>query len=121
MGGQNSVPQTDLSGRVAVITGANTGIGYETAKALAKMGAHTIIACRTESRATVVSSPVRRTRLLRPFPVKHLWRSSALMHVATFYRRLSLCMCNSPSVPALWCLSVDNTNNSDPSRTLYRK
>eukprot|EP00731_Ephydatia_muelleri_P030505 Em0022g19a len=52
MGGQNSVPQTDLSGRVAVITSANTGIGYETAKALAKMGAHTIIACRTESRAT---------------------------------------------------------------------
>ena len=52
MGGQISVPQTDLSGRVAVVTGANTGIGYETAKALAKMGAHTIIACRTEARAT---------------------------------------------------------------------
>ena len=62
MGGQISVPQTDLSGRVAVVTGANTGIGYETAKALAKMGAHTIIACRTESRATEVTSPVKRIR-----------------------------------------------------------
>ncbi|KAL5459921.1 hypothetical protein EMCRGX_G033313 [Ephydatia muelleri] len=52
MGGQMSVPLTDLSGRVAIVTGGNTGIGYETAKALAKMGAHTIIACRTESKAT---------------------------------------------------------------------
>ena len=60
MGGQISVPQTDLSGRVAVVTGANTGIGYETAKALAKMGAHTIIACRTESRATEVTSPCKK-------------------------------------------------------------
>ena len=58
-----SVPQTDLSGRVAVVTGGNTGIGYETAKTLAKMGAHTIIACRTESKATEVTSPVKRTRL----------------------------------------------------------
>ena len=63
MGGQMSVPQTDLSGRVAVVTGGNAGIGYETSKALAKMGAHTIIACRTESRATEVTSPVKRTRL----------------------------------------------------------
>lgn len=55
MGGQITVPQTDLSGRVAIVTGANTGIGYETAKALAKMGAHTIIACRTEARAAEVS------------------------------------------------------------------
>ena len=57
MGGQVAVPQADLSGRVAIVTGANTGIGYEAAKALAKMGAHTIIACRTEARATEVSTP----------------------------------------------------------------
>ena len=57
MGGQVAVPQADLSGRVAIVTGANTGIGYEVAKALAKMGAHTIIACRTEARATEVSTP----------------------------------------------------------------
>ena len=45
----------DLSGKVAVVTGANTGIGYETAKALAVMGAHTIIACRSQQRAEEVS------------------------------------------------------------------
>jgi len=37
---------TDQSGRVAVITGANTGLGYETAAALAAKGAHVVLAVR---------------------------------------------------------------------------
>jgi NAD(P)-dependent dehydrogenase (short-subunit alcohol dehydrogenase family) len=36
----------DQSGRVAVITGANTGLGYETALALASNGAHVVLAVR---------------------------------------------------------------------------
>ena len=55
MGNRLSYPSVDLSGRVAVVTGGNAGIGYETAKALATMGAHTIIACRSEERAAAVS------------------------------------------------------------------
>ena len=55
MGAGLSYPTVDLSGKVAIITGGNTGIGSETAKALARMGAHTIIACRSEERATAVS------------------------------------------------------------------
>ena len=46
----------DLSGKVVVVTGANTGIGYETAKALAVMGAHTIFACRSQQRTEEVSA-----------------------------------------------------------------
>ena len=41
---QADVP--DQSGRVAVVTGANTGIGYETAAALAFSGAHVVLAVR---------------------------------------------------------------------------
>jgi NAD(P)-dependent dehydrogenase (short-subunit alcohol dehydrogenase family) len=36
----------DLSGRVAIVTGANSGIGYETALQLACKQAMVILACR---------------------------------------------------------------------------
>ena len=58
MGAQLSYPVVDLAGKVAVITGGNAGIGYETAKALALMGAQTILACRSEEKATAVSRPL---------------------------------------------------------------
>src|SRR6202012_594269 len=36
----------DQRGRVAVVTGANTGLGYHTAAALAQAGAHVVLAVR---------------------------------------------------------------------------
>ncbi len=41
----------DLTGRIALVTGANSGIGYETTRALADHGAHVILACRDEEKA----------------------------------------------------------------------
>lgn len=41
----------DQSGRVAVITGANTGIGYEIGRVLAARGAQVVLACRDQARA----------------------------------------------------------------------
>jgi len=38
--------KVDLSDKVIIITGANSGIGFETAKALAKMNGHIIMACK---------------------------------------------------------------------------
>ncbi len=41
----------DLSGKTYLVTGANSGIGHETARVLALRGAHVIAAARTEQKA----------------------------------------------------------------------
>jgi NAD(P)-dependent dehydrogenase (short-subunit alcohol dehydrogenase family) len=46
---QSDVP--DQSGRCFVVTGANTGIGFETSRVLASRGARVLLACRDQSKA----------------------------------------------------------------------
>ena len=50
MSGWSAKAIPDQSGRVAVITGANSGIGYVTARELARRGARVLLACRSEAR-----------------------------------------------------------------------
>ena len=42
----------DQTGRVAIVTGGNSGIGYETVKALAEKGATVVLATRSEARGS---------------------------------------------------------------------
>ncbi|ELU44048.1 short chain dehydrogenase domain-containing protein [Rhizoctonia solani AG-1 IA] len=48
----------DLHGHVAIVTGANSGVGFETARSLAGMGARVILACRSESKGKVAQMKI---------------------------------------------------------------
>jgi NAD(P)-dependent dehydrogenase (short-subunit alcohol dehydrogenase family) len=50
----------DQSGRVAVVTGANGGLGFETARALAGAGAHVVVAARDQAKAAAAVERIRR-------------------------------------------------------------
>ncbi|MGB0920142.1 MAG: oxidoreductase [Alphaproteobacteria bacterium] len=49
----------DQSGRVAIVTGANTGLGFETAKGLAAKGADVVMACRNAEKAQAAADKIR--------------------------------------------------------------
>ncbi len=51
----------DQTGRVAVVTGANTGLGYETALALAGHGAHVVLAVRNLDKGKEAVSSITAT------------------------------------------------------------
>ena len=58
MGSWTEASIPDQSGRVALITGANSGIGLQAARALAERGAHVVLACRTRPKAVVARDEV---------------------------------------------------------------
>lgn len=43
------VANVELAGKLVIVTGANTGIGFEAARALASAGARVVFACRNEA------------------------------------------------------------------------
>ena len=51
----------DLTDKIAVVTGGNSGIGFETAVELARNGAETIIACRSVSRGDAAVQRIRKS------------------------------------------------------------
>jgi len=48
----------DLAGKVALVTGANCGLGLAVAKKLAKHNAHVIITCRTEAKCQAAKNAI---------------------------------------------------------------
>ncbi|WP_435613535.1 oxidoreductase [Streptomyces sp. bgisy159] len=59
MGGWSTRDMPDLRGRIAVVTGANSGLGYITARELARKGARVVLACRSEERGRAAEGRMR--------------------------------------------------------------
>ena len=53
----NDIP--DLTGKVIIVTGANSGIGFEASKEFARKGAQTVMACRSMDKAQVALAQIQ--------------------------------------------------------------
>jgi NAD(P)-dependent dehydrogenase (short-subunit alcohol dehydrogenase family) len=62
----------DLTGKVIIVTGANSGIGYEAAKEFTRKGAQTIMACRSMEKAEAALAVIRSEIPDAPAEIMHL-------------------------------------------------
>jgi NAD(P)-dependent dehydrogenase (short-subunit alcohol dehydrogenase family) len=51
----------DQSGRLAIVTGANSGLGFVTAQELARAGAHVVLACRNAAKGEAACEAIERS------------------------------------------------------------
>lgn len=91
---EHDVP--DQTGRTAVVTGAGSGIGRETARVLARKGAHVVLAVRDREKGEAARADITGSEPQAKVAVQHLDLAS-LKSVATFadefgaaHRRLDL-------------------------------
>jgi len=54
------MPLASMSGKMCIVTGANSGIGKETALGLAQMGARVVMVCRNAEKGKVALEDIRR-------------------------------------------------------------
>ncbi len=80
--------ERDLTGRRAIVTGANSGIGFETALGLADLGAEVVLACRSEVRGEAALETIRERTGNRRVSLERLDVSS-LTDVRAFAARQS--------------------------------
>ena len=93
----------DLSGKIALVSGASRGIGEEIAKLLAEQGAHVIVTSRKIDDCTAVAQGIReRGGNAEPFAchVGNMDHIAALFgHIQEAYGKLDICVNNAATNP----------------------
>ncbi|WP_135823269.1 oxidoreductase [Halorussus ruber] len=59
-GGELTAGMPEMDDETVVVTGANSGLGYEATRAFARKGAHVVMACRSEDRGEEAKRRIRR-------------------------------------------------------------
>jgi NAD(P)-dependent dehydrogenase (short-subunit alcohol dehydrogenase family) len=96
----------DQTGRIALVTGANSGIGFEAARTLASRGAHVLLACRDQARGEAARAriaaehPRARLELIALDLADLAQVRSAAQSVNERHGRLDL-LCNNAGVMAI--------------------
>ncbi|XP_065423708.1 WW domain-containing oxidoreductase isoform X7 [Chrysemys picta bellii] len=104
----------DLSEKVVIITGANSGIGFETAKSLALHGAYVILACRNMSRANEAVQRILEEWHKAKVEAMTLDLASlhSVQHFAEAFKSknvpLHMLICNAAVFAAPWSLTEDD-------------
>lgn len=100
----------------AVVTGANTGIGYEVARILAEAGLNVVLACRSRERGLEAEARLRGSLGATASEVEYLpvdvgsFGSVAKLAEAVRGRRVSLLVCNAGFWPGEWEMNEDGYN-----------
>ncbi|KAI0046764.1 NAD-P-binding protein [Auriscalpium vulgare] len=112
----------DLTGKVAIVTGANTGIGYHTTEHLALHGAKVYLACRTESKARDAITGIERAhpslkdsgRLVwLPLDLASLRRTKESAELfLTLEKRLDILLNNAGRLPDKYVLTEEGIEQS---------
>lgn len=74
------------SKRVAVVTGANRGIGFETCRQLAKQGVQVILTSRDEAKGKAAAEKLRSEGLDVKFHLLNVTNTDSIEHLAQFIR-----------------------------------
>ncbi len=96
----------DMTGRVVIVTGANSGLGLETTRGLAARGAHVVMACRDADKTRDAITAIRATDDCAKLEFLQLDLAN-LMSVRNFAQQFSMrhqrldILCNNAGVMAL--------------------
>ncbi|KAM7444816.1 hypothetical protein ABFA07_006610 [Porites harrisoni] len=109
----------NLTGKVAVVTGSNSGIGFETAKALALHGAHVILACRDMNKASKAAVMIRTTQTPEAYVEVMLLDLASFASIRSFAEQfrqrklpLHILICNAAVFSSSWKKTEDGVEST---------